>query len=88
MIYLQRDVCNDDWTVLFTNNQIVNKLSIYDRWGNKVFDVNPGPDLISIVWNGNMGSQPVLPGVYIYMAEIKASDGSLRFISGDVTVMK
>ncbi|MBK9734505.1 MAG: gliding motility-associated C-terminal domain-containing protein [Saprospiraceae bacterium] len=79
---------NDEWTVLFTNNQQVNKLSIFDRWGNKVFNTTPTQDLTSISWNGNIGNQPVLPGVYIYMAEIKASDGSSSFVTGDVTVMK
>lgn len=47
------------------------QMSIFDRWGNKVFesfDINVG-------WNGSgLGFQSLQPGVYVYKIDVKYSD--------------
>ncbi|MFN8279920.1 MAG: gliding motility-associated C-terminal domain-containing protein [Saprospiraceae bacterium] len=67
----------------------VQNMSIFDRWGNKVFDrehFQPNDPLNG--WNGTFRNQIVNPGVYAYILEIKWLDGSSSKLSGDVTLTR
>jgi len=61
-------------------------LTIFDRWGSQLFNKNRNSDQESIIWDGKSHDKTILPGVYIYLAEITDSSGSKRYVSGDLTI--
>ncbi len=72
----------------YSNIKIIKSMNIYDRWGNKVFaKENIAAGDPSQGWNGKFDSKPVLPGVYVFKLEIELTDGTVKFYSGDVTVL-
>ena len=75
---------------LFSNEGVisVDKLAIYDRWGNLVFiQKNIEPNNPSNGWNGTFQGQPVVQGVYVYMINYTTPSGP-KILSGDVTVIR
>lgn len=64
-------------------------LSIYDRWGELVFTKTNFPlnDATS-GWNGTFKGRELQPAVYTYVTAIKLSDGSVRQLAGDVTLVR
>jgi gliding motility-associated-like protein len=71
-------------------NALVKRMSIYDRWGNLMFnikDVAAGEP--SFGWDGLYNSQPVNPGVYIYLVELLVEGKSkVEVFKGDLTVLR
>jgi len=62
-------------------------LKVFDRWGNKVYDVlNPLPNLSDTGWDGRFNDVPVVSGVYIYYLEY-AADNEIYKLVGDLTVL-
>jgi hypothetical protein len=67
----------------------VDILSIYDRWGNLVFEnKNFDANKPDEGWNGSFNSTEVTPGVYFYISKITFIDGEIKFFSGDITVIR
>ncbi|MCE2789992.1 MAG: gliding motility-associated C-terminal domain-containing protein [Saprospiraceae bacterium] len=67
----------------------VNKMRIYDRWGNLVFVASnfsafDNPE----GWNGKFDGKDVVPGVFTYVFEMKSEDNDEIIESGDLTVIK
>ena len=59
-------------------------MSIYDRWGNKVFDSNQSAQFY---WDGRyLGSNPVM-GVYSWFVTYK-SNNKLYHLQGNVTLVR
>ncbi len=58
------------------------KVFIYNRWGNKVFESEPG---YSKKWDGKFNSTPVPPGAYYYVIEL---DTDLKPIQGSITILR
>ena len=79
---------NDSWDVLFTDNEKLVSITIYDRWGNNVHVINASLDQESVSWDGSLNGQFVVPGVYIFVAEILKNDSTLKLKSGDFTVIR
>ena len=67
---------------------ITNKISIFDRWGNMVYQ----SDDASIPWDGVYKGQFAEMGVYVFLFEYTAYDGDDNLyegqVKGDVTVLK
>ena len=64
-------------------------MQIFDRWGNKVFEVQNAPiNNEEFGWDGRYNNNIISPGVYIYSARIFDGEGAERRISGDVTFIK
>jgi len=62
---------------------IVNRLSIWSRWGKKVFDqVGPDPQ-----WDGTIDGEPATADVYIYRLEASTDDETV-VREGDVTLIR
>ncbi|MDX1685660.1 MAG: gliding motility-associated C-terminal domain-containing protein [Saprospiraceae bacterium] len=62
---------------------------IYDRWGELIYHV--GQTWINqedTGWDGTFRDEVVLPGVYVWMAEITFLDNETEYFSGDVTVIR
>ena len=58
--------------------------SIYNRWGEKVFETNDQ----SIGWDGTYKGNPVDPGVFVYHLITKCTDAEEIFKKGNVTVIR
>jgi gliding motility-associated-like protein len=81
----------NDYFTLYANDQIeeIKTLSIFDRWGEYVFGRNgfkPNEPLLG--WDGWFKGELMNPAVFVYFFEVKMKDGSTRFFSGDVTLLK
>ena len=60
--------------------------SIFDRWGNLVFERNEAGNVIE--WDGRFNGKTLNPGVFTYKALVKYSDGLIETRYGDITLIK
>jgi len=66
----------------------IHRMDIYDRFGNQVFSSSAsGPDEKIDTWDGMIFGRIASPGVYIWLAKAELVDGSIVYVSGDVTVL-
>lgn len=72
--------------VLYVRGRNVEKmnLSIYNRWGEKVFESNNQ----QVGWDGIYKGDFVEPGVFVYHLTVKCVDGQDYFKKGNVTVIR
>ncbi|MBK9716899.1 MAG: VCBS repeat-containing protein [Saprospiraceae bacterium] len=67
----------------------IKTLSIYDRWGERIWQKqNFPPNELQQGWDGKYKDQDVMPGVYVWHAEIELKDGSVITEKGDVTMVR
>ncbi|MCZ2100162.1 MAG: gliding motility-associated C-terminal domain-containing protein [Chitinophagales bacterium] len=72
-----------------TKGTQIRSLSVFDRWGNRVFHREHfATNEPEAGWDGKFGGKDVVPGVYIWTAQIVHSDGREETFSGDVTVVR
>ncbi len=69
---------------------VVNQFKVFNRWGVPIHNV--GRHLINDIskgWDGTTqdGNQ-IATGVYIYMAEVEFTDGSIEHITGDILLVR
>jgi uncharacterized repeat protein (TIGR01451 family) len=65
------------------------RLSIFSRWGELVFDArNIDLNAPALGWDGMFNGQLVQPGVFVWQANVLYLDGVTTFFSGDVTVIR
>ncbi len=80
---------NNFFTAFSNNPIVINKLEIYDRWGNLVYSgYNFEPNEADKGWNGYFSGRPVDSGVYIWVAEITLPNDEKKQLSGDLTVLR
>lgn len=60
------------------------QFSVFNRWGNKVFETND-PDL---GWDGSRQGDRCQSGVYMYLIHFPQPDGGVEIVSGDVTLIR
>ncbi len=66
----------------------IHSLDIYDRYGNQVFASSAsGPNEKIAAWDGMIFGKIAALGVYIWLAKAELVDGSIVYLSGDVTVL-
>lgn len=87
-----RDGINDEFRI-FTGFGVdrVNNFRIFDRWGQLVyerFDLLPNNGIGSEGWDGTRNGEQMLPGVYVYVAEVEFADGKVVIYRGDVTLVR
>ncbi|HRG20830.1 MAG TPA: gliding motility-associated C-terminal domain-containing protein [Saprospiraceae bacterium] len=64
-------------------------LNIYDRWGNLMFrKENFDPNVPDLGWDGYFNGCAVVPGVYVWIAEVLFADDSHQRFKGDLTVVR
>lgn len=63
----------------------IKSLTIFDRWGNLLFQQNGGDHF---EWNGSTAKGKMQPGVYLYLVEILLHDGRQKVLSGDISLIK
>ena len=86
-IKLESNAGNDRFTLFSPADLPLRRLLIFDRWGEQLFEkrdclTNHPED----GWNGVFRGKRVLPGVYVFLAEIEMSPGRVELWKGSVTV--
>lgn len=64
---------------------------IFNRWGEKVYEVrNFDPRTFDPAngWDGSFRGQQANPAVYVYVAEIEFIDGEILIYKGDITLVR
>ena len=82
------DGVNDGFTLFTKGVSRIRSLRVFDRWGNAVFaklDFPPNDERNG--WQGDFRGETVNPAVFVWYAELEFVDGSLRFYTGDVSVV-
>lgn len=83
------DGINDYFTIYGDPAGVIRQLRIYDRWGELVFQTeNIHLNQERYGWSGRFRSNDCLPGVYVYTALVELQDGSIRPLTGDVTLAR
>lgn len=76
---------NNDLFRLIAGNDIRTfTVTIYDRWGNKMFKTSESGH----GWDGTFNGKPVNAGVYAYMLEIVYKNGTAELKSGNITLIR
>ena len=76
-----RDGINDVFTVYHEDDLVQSvEITVFDRWGNILFEGD--------AWDGENRSKPVNPGTYVYMANIRMSDGIIRQFKGSISLLR
>ncbi|MBP6812524.1 MAG: gliding motility-associated C-terminal domain-containing protein [Saprospiraceae bacterium] len=79
------DAANDAFGMVPDSNFRVERLLIFNRWGNLVFDSKYG----KTTWDGTIDSKPAASDVYVYMIEIRNLVlDSIEKRSGEVTLLR
>ena len=79
------DGVNDRWEILQITNYPENHVSIFNRWGDMIWEED-NYDNVNTVWDGtNQIGEPVTGGTYFYVITI---NNSIRSYSGWVQVTK
>ncbi len=81
---------SNKYFTVYGNESVLNieKLRVYDRWGNLVFiKTNFKPNIPQEGWDGTFGGKDVVPGVYVFIVDYMAPSG-VKVLSGDVTVIR
>ena len=84
-----QDGVNDRFLV-FSENDVLYDMNIYDRWGNRVYE---GLNLItndtSMGWDGMSNNSNVAQGVYVYKVMILIDETAERLvIDGTITIVR
>ena len=85
----QGDGINDRFFVNGKGFGQIESFQVFDRWGEMVYNGPKGEiNDESIGWDGKFRGQNVLPGVYVWKADIRYLDDIIETRSGDVTVLR
>jgi hypothetical protein len=80
------------WFTIFDNGHTISSietLTVYDRWGDLVWKKHGIlPNDLQMGWDGTFNGVKVLPGVYVWHAQLALKDGSMITEKGDVTVIR
>ena len=76
------DGVNDVFKALGEGPELIASLSIYDRWGEKVY-ARQG----NVSWDGTIDGQPAMSDVYVYIIEVACGTDKVRRV-GEVTVLR
>lgn len=80
------DGLNDTWVIQGISKYPQSKVSIFNRWGNKVYTNDEG---YKAPWDGNYNGLEVATATYYYVIDLKGSlDQTDRSVQGSVTIVK
>lgn len=64
-------------------------LTVYDRWGKKVFEkFNMQPNVPTVGWDGSYKGKPLNPAVFVYYLQVVFINGGTQTEKGDVTLFR
>lgn len=72
--------------ILFVRGEVMTEieLSIYNRWGELIFETNDQDR----GWDGTLGGRKVDPGVFVYHLKARCFDGQEYFEKGNVSLIR
>ncbi len=82
---------NNSFALFLSKSAVsVRRFDIYDRWGGLVFRrENQLPGAAALRWDGwEIQGKPAPAGVYVWLAEVVFSDGTVRQVEGDVLLVR
>ena len=82
------DLVNDKWDIQNLDNAYPNNtVTIYNRWGNMIFEHNSSPTApyYDNMWDGTHNGEPLPVGSYFYVIEF--NDGSGESENGTLTII-
>ena len=92
-VYLPNTISMDEGNRMFFVNTshrdlMVDEMTIYDRWGSKVFAKNNFPaNDAQYGWDGTYKNELLPVGVYTYLIKATHKDEEIKFV-GDVTLLR
>ncbi len=82
------DGINDHLTLYGTQELIrVNRIQIYSRWGQLIYENENMQDTQAILWNGRDKDRLAEQGVYLYRINLTMNDGLDHELSGSITLL-
>ncbi|MBK9270327.1 MAG: gliding motility-associated C-terminal domain-containing protein [Saprospiraceae bacterium] len=80
----------NDWFYVHGNPELmIERMEIYDRWGQLVFERNQAePNRPDHGWDGTHRGQLLVPGVYVYSIKIRKPDGTHLHLHGDLSLIR
>jgi gliding motility-associated-like protein len=82
------DGVNDEFVLFAPDNPLVEYISIFNRWGGKVYERSNLPLDELDPWNGLHNGKELLSGAYIYVARMTWPDGKSQIYQGDITLLR
>jgi gliding motility-associated-like protein len=83
------DNLNDLFKLVYSENvDYIFSFAIYDRWGEQMYSKQNFYPTDEHGWNGIFQAQNCNPGVFVWVAKIRACDDRIETIYGDVTLLR
>ena len=78
---------NPVFYIIDNDVRLIEKMVIFDRWGEKVFGIeNVEPNDPSVGWDARFKNVYVESGVYVFYVEVEFIEGTRESFAGDITV--
>lgn len=83
-----QDGVNDLFEVFIEEPDVItNSISVFSRWGSRVYHSQRGIEGERPFWDGRLGDGEVGQGVYTYIIEFNVSSDRTKVIKGDVSIV-
>ncbi len=83
------DGVNDYFYPRGTNTYNIQSLSIFNRWGQLVFQRRDfPPNAENMGWDGKFNGQPAVADAYVYIAEVVCENSQVVVLHGSVTLVR
>ena len=83
------DNINDLLLVHGQSESRVRTFRVYDRWGEMIYEAaNFAFNDANTGWDGNFRSQPMDPGVFVWVLEAEFADGHTEVFRGNTTLVR
>jgi gliding motility-associated-like protein len=81
----------NDYFTIYSSDPFANiiEIEIFDRWGELVFYKTNFPvNQMDLGWDGQFKGRAMNPGVFVCVATVRLSTGSLSGVYGDLTLVR
>lgn len=79
-----KDNTNDFWEIISPPDFQILDCQIYNNWGNMVYGTNGS----EIRWDGKFDGKYCVPSVYVYLIKYRDRSGNVKYLKGDITLLR